>query len=85
MSLGKLQLLPVNSEFLTTSIAWRSWVRSANAFSRTMSWLLLRTTAITSFPKQDLLLYYQGFGSRVVVSIVFCLQKVDKDDFLYPI
>nr|DAX43053.1 MAG TPA: hypothetical protein [Caudoviricetes sp.] len=24
-------------------------------------------------------------GSRVVVSIVFCLQKVDKDDFLYPI
>nr|DAW44805.1 MAG TPA: hypothetical protein [Caudoviricetes sp.] len=46
---------------------------------------MLCTTAITSFPKQDLLLYYQAIGSRVVVSIVFCLQKVDKDDFLYPI
>nr|DAU65573.1 MAG TPA: hypothetical protein [Caudoviricetes sp.] len=34
---------------------------------------MLCTTAITSSPKQDLLLYYQSPGSRVVVSFIFCL------------
>nr|DAK20209.1 MAG TPA: hypothetical protein [Caudoviricetes sp.] len=39
----------------------------------TLSCSLLCTTAITSFPKHDLLLYYHGVGSRVVVSFIFCL------------